>query len=51
MVVFIKQNLKLFLKLISTDNNSKEISLSAAEFNSLRILFKVLDPNGRPIET
>ena len=38
---FIKSNLKLLLRLISTDISNAEVSLSATEFNSLRILFKV----------
>ena len=39
-VAFIKQNLKLFLRLVSTDIHNKDVSLSATEFNTLRILFK-----------
>lgn len=38
---FIKTNLKLLLRLISTDVHAPEGSLSASEFNTLRILFKV----------
>lgn len=38
---FVKTNLKLFLRLVSTDIHSEEVSLTANEFNSLRILFKV----------
>lgn len=37
---FIKNNLKLFLRLVSTDIHNTEVSLTANEFNSLRILFK-----------
>lgn len=37
---FIKNNLKLFLRLVSTDIHNSEVSLTANEFNSLRILFK-----------
>lgn len=38
---FIKTNLKLLLRLISTDIHSPEVSLSATEFNTLRVLFKI----------
>jgi TBCC domain-containing protein 1 len=37
---FIKNNLKLFLRLVSTDIHNSEVSLTANEFNSLRVLFK-----------
>lgn len=43
---FIKSNLKLLLRLISTDIHSTEVSLSATEFNTLRILFKIQQPSG-----
>jgi hypothetical protein len=43
---FIKSNLKLLLRLISSDIHSAEASLSASEFNTLRILFKVQQPSG-----
>ena len=44
---FVKTNLKLFLRLVSTDIHSEEVSLTANEFNSLRILFKVKNqPSG-----
>ena len=33
--------MKIFLRLISTDIHNKEVSLSATEFNTLRILFKL----------
>ena len=38
---FVKTNLKLFLRLVSTDIHNDEVSLTANEFNSLRVLFKV----------
>ena len=38
---FVKTNLKLFLRLVSTDIHNDEVSLTANEFNSLRILFKI----------
>jgi len=38
---FIKTNMKLFLRLISSDIHIAEVSLSANEFNTLRILFQV----------
>ena len=38
---FVKTNLKLFLRLVSTDIHNDEVSLTANEFNSLRILFKM----------
>lgn len=38
---FVKTNLKLLLRLVSTDIHNDEVSLTANEFNSLRILFKV----------
>jgi len=40
-LLFVKTNLKLFLRLVSTEIHSDEVSLTANEFNSLRILFKV----------
>lgn len=43
---FVKTNLKLLLRLISSDIHSPEASLSASEFNTLRILFKVQQPSG-----
>ena len=38
---FVKTNLKLFLRLVSTDIHNDEVSLTANEFNALRVLFKV----------
>ena len=38
---FIKTNLKLLLRLVSTDIHNDDVSLTANEFNSLRVLFKV----------
>ena len=38
---FVRTNLKLMLRLVSTDIHNDEVSLTANEFNSLRILFKV----------
>jgi|TARA_B110001450_G_scaffold248932_1_gene265689 hypothetical protein len=46
MVAFVKSNLKLFLRLVSSDIHNKEVSLSATEFNTLRILFKVVGSDG-----
>jgi len=40
-MAFVKSNLKLFLRLVSTDIHNNEVQLTANEFNSLRILFKV----------
>ena len=40
---FVKTNLKLMLRLISTDIHNDEVSLTANEFSALRILFKVRD--------
>ena len=37
---FVKSNLKLFLRLVSTDIHQEEASLTANEFNSLRVLFR-----------
>ena len=51
MVSFVKMNLPLFLRLISSDIHNKEVSLSATEFNTLRILFKVVNSDGRALET
>lgn len=51
MVGFVKQNMKLFLRLISSDIHNKEVSLSATEFNTLRTIFKVLSPDGKTIES
>ena len=50
MVSFIKMNMPLFLRLISSDIHNKEVSLSATEFNTLRILFKIVGPDGKSIE-
>eukprot|EP00347_Sterkiella_histriomuscorum_P018435 403345520 len=43
---FIKTNLKLLLRVISTDIHSTEVSLSATEFNTLRILFRIQQQGG-----
>lgn len=51
MVSFVKMNLPLFLRLVSSDIHNKEVSLSATEFNTLRILFKVVNSDGRSLET
>lgn len=51
MVGFVKQNMKLFLRLISSDIHNKEVSLSATEFNTLRILFKVQSTDGKSLES
>ena len=50
MVAFVKTNLKLFLRLVSSDIHNKEVSLSATEFNTLRILFKVVGSDGTSLE-
>lgn len=50
MVSFIKMNMPLFLRLISSDIHNKEVSLSATEFNTLRVLFKVVGPDGKSLE-
>ena len=47
-VGFIKSNLKLLLRLVSADIHNKEVSISATEFNTLRILFKIHSVDGRP---
>lgn len=49
-VGFVKQNLKLMLRLVSTDIHNKEVSLSATEFNTLRVLFRVHSVDGRIID-
>ncbi|CDW72648.1 tubulin binding cofactor c domain-containing protein [Stylonychia lemnae] len=46
---FIKSNLKLLLRVISTDIHSTEVSLSATEFNTLRVLFKIQQAAGSKI--
>ena len=51
MVAFVKSNLKLFLRLVSSDIHNKEVSLSATEFNTLRILFKMVGPDGNSIDS
>jgi hypothetical protein len=33
--------MQLFIRLISTDIHNNEVALTANEFNSLRILFKI----------
>lgn len=50
-VAFIKSNLKLFLRLVSTDIHNKEVSLSATEFNTLRVLFRVQGSDGRSLDS
>jgi hypothetical protein len=50
MVGFIKQNLKLLLRLISADIHNKEVALSATEFNTLRVLFKVHSLDGKALD-
>ena len=40
---FVKSNLKLFLKLISSDLHNAETTLKSTEFNTLKFLFKVTD--------
>mmetsp|Transcript_14678 Transcript_14678/g.10572 ORF Transcript_14678/g.10572 Transcript_14678/m.10572 type:complete len:191 (+) Transcript_14678:321-893(+) len=37
---FVKNHLKFFLKIVSSDINNSEVSLSQTEFNTLRVLFK-----------
>ena len=49
-VGFIKSNIKLLLRLVSSDIHNKEVSLSATEFNTLKILFKVHSVDGRPVD-
>jgi hypothetical protein len=50
---FVKSNLKLFLRLVSTDIHNNEVQLTANEFNSLRVIFKVRNlvapPKGQPV--
>ena len=41
MVNFIKTNLKLFLRIISSDIHNSETNISQNEFNTLRFLFKL----------
>ena len=38
---FVRTNMQLFIRLISTDIHNNEVALTANEFNSLRILFKI----------
>lgn len=40
-VAFVKRNLDLFLRLVSTDIHNKDVQLSATEFNTLRIIFDI----------
>ena len=40
---FVKTNLKLFLKLISSDLHNAETTLKSTEFNTLKFLLKVND--------
>ena len=48
-VQFVKSNLKLFLSLLSEDNQSPEnIALTVNEINALRVLFSVLKSDGTP---
>jgi TBCC domain-containing protein 1 len=50
-LLFVKQNLKLFLRLVSTDIHNNEVQLTANEFNSLRVIFKTKGPKGQPAPT
>lgn len=43
--------MKLLLRLVSTDIHNKEVSLSATEFNTLRVLFRVQGSDGRSLDT
>ena len=47
-VAFVKQNLKLLLWLVSTDIHNKEVQLSATEFNTLRVLFRIRGQQEKP---
>ncbi len=38
---FVKTNLQLFIRLISSEIHTSDVALTANEFNSLRILFKI----------
>jgi hypothetical protein len=49
-VGFVKSNLKLLLRLVSADIHNKEVSLSATEFNTLRVLFKIYSVDGKLID-
>jgi len=44
---FVKSNIKLFLRLVSSDIHNTEVSLSPTELNTMRILFKT--SSGGPI--
>ncbi len=46
---FVKSNLKLFLRLVSSDIHNTEVSLSATEFNTLRILFYIPESMALPL--
>ena len=50
MVAFVKNNLPLFLRLVSSDIHNKEVQLSGTEFNTLRVLFKLQGTDGRQRE-
>ncbi len=43
---FVKTNLRLILRLVSSDIHNSEVSLSATEFNTLRVLFRVDQSSG-----
>jgi hypothetical protein len=43
---FVKTNVRLFLRLVSSDIHNTDVSLSASEFNTLRVLFKVEKSSG-----
>ena len=47
---FVKSNLKLLLRLVSTDIHNTEVSLTANEFNSLRVLFKTQQISGTNLQ-
>ena len=57
MVNFIKTNLKLFLRIISSDIHNSETNISQNEFNTLRFLFKLdgeisnTDKQKKPLST
>jgi hypothetical protein len=45
LVNYVKSNLKLFLRIIASDIHNTETTINAEEYNTLKFLFKLYDPN------
>ncbi len=51
-VQFVKSNIRFFLNLVSNETLSLDaLTLSASEINALRVLFRVVRPDGSPFKS